>query len=355
MSSKRRVVVVDDSPILREALRELLEAEGDIEVVAEASDGEGAPGVVEKHMPDLVTMDIEMPGAGGLTAIEQIMARCPRPILVVTGLPFGPEGTLVFEAVRRGALDVAAKPSADEPEAGNRLRTQVRRLAGLPVVRHVLGLRPAGLPRGEAEPVLNRSRGGDAEDAGPPKVVGIAASAGGPAALAAVLSRLPAGFPACVAVVQHLPPGFAEPFSQFLATNTPLRVCVVKGRTAAAPGCVLIATDSRHLVAVSRETFVASDEPPVGGHRPSATVLFQSLAKVFGNLAAGVVLSGIGDDGAAGLAEMRRQGALTIAQDEKTCAVYGMPAAAVEAKAASRVLALDLVAPALVRAVSSEG
>lgn len=355
MKPKRRVVVVDDSPILREALRDLLEAEGDIEVVAEAADGESAPAVVEKHRPDLVTMDIEMPVAGGLSAIEQIMARCPTPILVITGLPFGPEGPLVFDAIRRGALDVASKPSADEPEAGNRLRTQVRRLAGLPVVRHVLGLKAAASTRGEAAPAIRSGSGGEKEGLQRPRVVGIAASAGGPAALVAVLSRLPADFPACVAVVQHLPPGFADSFSQFLASNTPLRVCVVSGRIVAAPGCVFLACDSRHLVALSPETFASSDEPPVGGHRPSATVLFQSLARVFGGSAAGVVLSGIGDDGAAGLAEMRRQGALTIAQDEKTCAVYGMPAAAVEAQAASRVLALDLVAPALLRAVAVEG
>jgi two-component system, chemotaxis family, protein-glutamate methylesterase/glutaminase len=345
----RRVAIVDDSPVAREVLQELLEAEGDIQVVAQAGDGETAERIVAEHAPDLVTMDVEMPGMGGLAAIEQIMARCPAPILVITSLPLGPEGALVFDAVRRGALDVAEKPSGTDPEAGARLRAHVRRLAGLPVVRHVKGLREP-MPAATRAPTANvraaRRRGC--------RVVGIAASAGGPAALVGVLSRLPKDFPACVGVVQHLPVGFAEPFARFLGANTPLPVSVVSARSEYAAGTVLVAGDGRHLVASSRQTFLATDDPPCGGHKPSATVFFRSLAQVFGAEAAGVVLSGIGDDGAAGLVEMHNRGALTISQDEKTSAVFGMPAAAAQANAVERVLSLEEIAPALVRAVSGE-
>ncbi len=338
---KRRVVVIDDSGVAREVLRGILEAEGDLTVVGEAGDGESAAKVVSEHAPDLVTMDIEMPGAGGLAAIEQIMARCPTPILVVTGLPVGSEGGLVFEAVRRGALDVAEKPCGGDVVAESRLRAHVRRLAGLPVVRHMRGLREAPPPAGVPRAPVGRRRC---------RVVGIASSAGGPAALAAVLSSLPKAFPACIAVVQHLPVGFAETFARFLGSTTPLPVSVVDGRADAAPGRVLVAGDDRHLVAASAEAFVASDEPPVGGHRPSANPLFRSLARIHGHAAVGVVLSGIGDDGVAGLADMHAQGALTISQDAKTCAVYGMPAAAVQAGAVERTLAVDAIAPALIQA-----
>jgi two-component system chemotaxis response regulator CheB len=344
-SPTRRVVVVDDSPIAREVLRDLLEAEGDITVVGEAGDGESADQVVAEKKPDLVTMDIAMPGIGGLAAIERIMARCPTPILVVTGLPIGVDGHLVFEAVNRGALDVAEKPGAEDESAAAHLRTQARRLAGLPVVRHIRGLRETPLAVVPARGATLARRHC--------RIVGIAASAGGPAALVAVLSQLPKEFGVPIVLVQHLPFGFATTFSEFLSSNLSLGVVVVSSRTTLEAGKVFIATDGKHLVASSSDAVVSSDEPPLGGHRPSATVMFRSLARVFGKDAAGVVLSGIGDDGAAGLVEMRQAGALTIGQDEKSCAVYGMPAAAKEANALEQVLPLNTIAAELLAATPS--
>ena len=337
-----RIVIVEDSPFARAALRDSLEEEGDIEVVGMAEDGQAALGVVRLHKPDLVTMDIQMAGADGLTAIEQLMAHAPLPILVVTALPSGPDSNLTFEALRRGALDVAAKPSGPaRASQAARLRRQVRSLAGVPVVRHVGALRTAIRPVVAAVAPTGRT-----------PIVGIAASAGGPIAVAQVLAALPARFPACIAIVQHLPIGFAAFFASFLRRSVLAEVVVASGDVEPRRGSVVIAPDDRHLVLTAAGSLSSTADPPVGGHRPSATVLFQSLARVAGASAVGVILTGIGDDGAAGLLAMRQAGARTIAQDAKTSAVFGMPRAAIAAGAATSVLALEDIAQALVSAVS---
>jgi two-component system chemotaxis response regulator CheB len=357
-----RVVVVDDSPVARSVLTDLLERENDIRVVGEAADGERALEVVRAEKPDLATIDIQMPGVGGLEAIERIMAECPVPILVVTGQPTGPGGDLVFQAVRRGALDLAEKPGGSDQE-GAALRAHVRRLAVVPVVRHVAGRLQQGTdpPRGRiATPVA----GVPTVTAGPTathtptkrkRVVAIGASAGGPKAVAAVLAQLPADFPLCVAVVQHLPSGFAASFARFLEGVTRMRVQLVDRALDAQPGTVYVAPDNKHLVVTSAGCFVGYDGNPYGGHKPSVSVLFRSVAEVFGAAAIGVVLTGIGNDGTTGMQEMKLKGALTIAQDETTSAVYGMPKAARESGCVDRVLALPYIGPALIRAAGPGG
>lgn len=338
---KTRVVIVDDSPFARIVLREILEEEGDIAVVGTATDGTAALDVVRQQRPALVTMDIQMAGAGGLAAIEQLMAHAPVPILVVTALPRGPESNLAFEALRRGALDVATKPSGPLRLAeGARLRRQVRSLAGVPVVRHVGALRPATVPG-----VPRMTSGARVP------LVGIAASAGGPIAVAQVLGALPGRFPACVAVVQHLPIGFAAFFADFLRRQITAEVVVASGELEPRAGAVIVAPDDRHLVLTEAGTLALSTGAPEGGHRPSATTLFRSLARFAGATAIGVVLTGIGDDGTAGLLAMRQAGALTIAQDARTSAVFGMPRAAAAAGAVATALPLDEIALAVVRQV----
>lgn len=356
-----RVVIADDSALCREALRLLFEADGDIEVVGEADEGAAAVALIAALAPDLVTMDIQMPGLGGLGAIERIMATTPVPILVLTGQPAPEQGGLVFEAVRRGALDVWEKPRSLDPADNAPLRAHLRRLARVSVVRHIAAS-PARLALAEPRVVPLRHAPSSPGVASPPPasreararlcpIVGIASSSGGPSALAAILGRLPADFPACLAVVQHVPVGFAEPFARFLRTTTPLEVVVVSRRVEARPGCILVAPDDRHLVAAADRAFLPQDAPALRGHRPSATLLFRSLAQVFGATALGVVLTGIGDDGAAGLAEMRRAGALTLAQDEASSAIWGMPRAAIEAGGAVETLPLSAIAERLLLAV----
>lgn len=335
-----RVLVVDDSPIAREVLTDRIEEEGDLHVVGTAADADEAIAAVAALHPDVVTMDIQMPGGGGLTAIEQIMARNPVPIIVVSARARDDQ-TLPFEAVSRGALEVALKPAAAADSVA--LRAAIRRVAGIPVVPHFRALRAARVV--VAPPAYSYPSS--------PRIVGLAASAGGPAALDIVLGALPAKLPACVAIVQHLPAGFVASFATYLRSRTPLEVVLVEpgAGVEARPGRLLVAAGDHHLVATTPRLFVASPEPPLRGHRPSATMLFSSLARVFGDRAIGVILTGIGDDGAVGLGELRARGALTLGQDEETSAVYGMPSAADKLGAVSRVLPLPDIAAAIRRAV----
>ncbi|HEU4733778.1 MAG TPA: chemotaxis protein CheB [Kofleriaceae bacterium] len=337
----KRVLVVDDSEIAREALTAYIESDGDLCVVGTAGDAASAISAVAALGPHVVTMDIQMPGEDGLAAIEQIMAHNPVPIVVVSAQARGDQ-TLPFEAVKRGALEVAVKPASRADAAA--LRAALRRVAGIPVVPHVRALRAAraGVDAAPRLPPSNAAR-----------IVGIAASAGGPAALDVVLGALPANLHACVALVQHLPPDFVAPFATYLRSRTPLEVVLLGPGEAidARPGHLVLAPAEHHLAAVSPHRLGAVPTPPVRGHRPSATVMFASLARFVGNRALGVILTGIGDDGAAGLADLRARGGLTLAQDERTCAVYGMPRAAFELGAISRVLPLPEIPAAIRQAV----
>lgn len=339
----KRVLVVDDSAIAREALATYIEEDGDLRVVGTAADGDAAIDAVASLRPDVVTMDIQMPGGGGLTAIEQIMARHPVPIIVVS-TRVRQDQTLPFEAIRRGALEVAIKPAVPADAAA--LRSAVRRVAGIPVIPHVGALRVA---RPLPLPPLMRTSGQSLQ------IIGIGASAGGPAALDIVLGALPATLPACIAVVQHLPAGFVSSFAAYMRTRTPLEVVLAEPGAGAEvrPGRVVLAAGDHHLVAATPRLLAASSEPALRGHRPSATMLFSSLARVFGDRAIGVILTGIGDDGATGLAEMRARGALTLGQDEQTSAVYGMPSAAQKLGAVARVLPLPEISGAIRRAVEA--
>jgi two-component system, chemotaxis family, protein-glutamate methylesterase/glutaminase len=345
-----RVLVVDDSPICREELRTLLQADGDIQVVGEAENGEQAVHLVRRLRPQVTTMDVQMPGLGGLEAIAAIMAATPVPILVITGRPATPRQNLAFEAVRRGALDLVEKPAQGDLRAGQSLRRLVRTLADVHVVKHVAGNRkPAGAP---AEPAPAVAPSALAPASTPFKVIGIGASAGGPAAIVSVLSRLPRGLSAAVALVQHLPPGFVESFGEYLGQSTPFKVEIVGAKTRLAPGIVYLPQDDRHLVASRPGNLAPGDGPPLHGFRPSVDALFQSLADTFGQRAIGVVLSGMGTDGALGLLRLREAGALTIAQDEP--AVFGMPKAAVGAGAAQHVLKVDRIAALLATLAASK-
>ena len=328
-----RVVIVDDSPICRAQLRGILHADKALRVVGEAADGVRALETVSRKRPDLVTMDLRMPGADGLEVIERIMAENPVPILIVTGQATRRGREAVFEAIRRGALDLVEKPAMGALDAERELRTRVKLLAQVPVVRHVAGRRARAEPRlrsvAPAAPVSPAVR---------MPVVGIAASAGGPAAVVEVVSRLSRDFPACIALVQHLPVGYAHSFAQFLQTRTALAVRVVDNAVNLETGVVFVAPDRRHLVLASPHTLSPLDGDEVDGHCPSATVLFRSLAKVIGGSALGVILSGMGNDGARGLLELKQRGGLTIAQRQESCAVYGMPRAAAETGAAELLL-----------------
>ena len=338
-----RVVVVDDSFVCRAVLKEMLEADRDVAVVGEATSAAEAFDVVARLRPDLVTMDVRMPGGSGLDAVTRLMREAPLPILVVTDMPTRRDDDVVFEATRRGALEVARKPATGDLAAERALRASVRLLARVKVVRH------AAHDTARDKRAIVPPRPTSAID-----VIGVAASAGGPMALALLLGRIPRDFPACFAVVQHLPAGFAAAFARFLGGRTDLPVTVVREVRPAVPGGILLADDGAHLVALGRDRFGPSDLAPRQGHRPAADVLFESLASHNGPRACGIVLSGIGRDGASGLFAMRSKGAVTIAECESTAAVYGMPRAAREIGGALHVLPVEAI-PALLRSLTSRG
>jgi len=331
-----RVLLLDDSAICRTQLREILEQDELIEVVAEAHNGDQVLRLIDEVMPHILLVDLQMPGTGGQETIERVMAHQPLPILIVTGQPEGVRRQAVFEAVRRGALDLAEKPQHGDTRAEARLRAMVRELARVRVVRHVAGKlsRRDGAP-GLPTPIPPRPLDGSNS----PLVVGVAASAGGPKPLVSLLSAWPADFGAAVAVVQHLPNGFTPAFAEFLQSRVPQRVTIVRQLTRLEAGRVYLAGDDEHLVALSDKQLGPERSAAVEGHRPAATVLFESLAARLGARACGVILSGMGKDGVAGLLKMKARGALTLSQEENGCAVYGMPKAALDSGAS--VAALD--------------
>lgn len=341
-----RVVVLDDSAICRDQLRSFLEADGDIRVVAEGSSGEEALRLVGEHRPDLLVVDLQMPRADGHFTISQVMAHHPLPILVVTGNPLGPGRSAVFESIRRGALDLAEKPARSDRAAQMHLRQTVRRLASLPVVRHVAGkLRTVAR---SVPPVDSRndSSVGDESSTGPVRtVVGIGASAGGPAPLAALLGAIPSDMSAAIFVVQHLPPAFTPAFCEFLSSRAALPIRMIRARTSIERGVVYLVEGDRHLALIERNVVAPVDAPPRGGHRPSVDMLMESLAIHFNRRALGVVLSGMGQDGVVGLGAIRRAGGLCLAQNRETAPVWGMPKVALETGVAQRALApIDLAA-----------
>lgn len=333
MTSERsiRVLVADDSELFREVLARVVAAEPGFEVVATAADGDAAAGLAAAHKPDVITMDLNMPDSDGFSGIARIMAETPTPILVLTA---NREEAVGFRALSLGALDILEKPRAtdDLDDFGALLRSRLRLLAGVKVIRHLRGLRDkkAPAPRKGVRP----------------EVVVVGASLGGPRALATLLRGLPAGFPAPIAVVQHIADGFTEGLASWLASESRLAVSEARDGEPLRPGRVLLAPTGRHLL-VAEGVARLSDAPPVDTFKPSVTPLFLSAARVYGARCCGILLTGMGRDGAEGLRAIRQAGGATFAQDEATSAVFGMPRAAIEAGAVERVLPLEEIPRAL--------
>jgi len=328
-----RVLVADDSELFRELLSRVVAAEPGFEVVAVAADGNAAAALARTLKPDVITMDLNMPDADGFSGIARIMAETPTPILVLTA---NRAETVGFRALSLGALDILEKPQAttDLDTYGQLLRSRLRLLAGVKVIRHLRGLRERrAAPR----------RGGGVR----PDLVVAGASLGGPRALAAMLRALPQDFPVPIAIVQHIADGFTEGLASWLATESRLEVREARDGDRLRPGSVVLAPTGRHLL-VTEGVARLSDAPPVDTFKPSVTPLFVSAARAYGPRVCGVILTGMGRDGAEGLRAIRDAGGPTLAQDEATSAVFGMPRAAIELGAVDRVLPLDEIPRALV-------
>jgi len=365
-----RVLVADDSRAFRAILRTILGRSPEIEVVGEAQDGHEAVSQVLALRPDVVTMDVRMPGKDGLEALEEIMRRRPTPVVVVSA-EAGPEKQEVsFRALELGAVEVLAKPRADvrgrfEREA-EEIRMAVRAVAGLKLVtRHKRNPRapapppPAPPPDPERIQTLTGSWvlkarepaiGGTVLPLPPsaPRVLGIAASTGGPAALARIIHELPPGYPIPILVVQHIAEGFEGGLVHWLSGETPLTVKLAEDGEPLRGGTVYVAPSGSHLGATGGVVQLLKGDP-VRGFRPSGTVLFRALAHEYGRGAAGLILSGMGDDGAEGLKLLREKGAWTGAQGPQSCVVYGMPRVAAEKGGVGVTMELDEISAALVK------
>ncbi len=341
-----RVLIAEDSPTLRHLIRAILESDPELRVVGEARNGVEAVALCHKLQPDIITMDVRMPKMNGFDAIRRIMAESPRPIVVLTSTKSDFEMKISFKALEVGALMVVGKPHGlpgDDPEA-DKLILQVKAMADVKVVRRRRRLEkgpPAPLRGEPAEPPRDRRRAGPAR--GPVRLIAIGASTGGPPALQAVISQLPADLPVPVVVVQHISLGFTEGLVRWLNGTTPLQVKVAEHREHLRAGTVYLAPDGHHLLVTQSGRVQLSASPRVDGHRPSATALFESVAQNYGRATVGILLTGMGKDGAQGLKLLHDAGSRTIAQDEDTCVVFGMPKEAIALGAAQEVLPLQRI------------
>jgi len=344
-SEKRiRVLVVDDSAIVRKILTDTLSGQPDLEVVGTAPDPYVARDKILALQPDVLTLDIEMPRMDGLTFLKKLMHFRPMPVIVISSLAQASCQT-AMQALTLGAVEVLAKPGG--PYSVGELRTELANKIRAAAVSRV---RCAAVPASHnAPPHLQLGR------LAPSTVIAIGASTGGTEAIAQILSQLPPGTPGTV-ITQHIPAGFSRAFANRLDQMCPLQVKEAENGDTLVPGRVLVAPGDLHMVlrtAVDGYQVLVKTGPRVCYQRPSVDVMFSSVVEAVGARAVGVLLTGMGSDGAQGLLKMHHAGAYTIAQDESTCVVFGMPREAIRAGAADRVVPLPGIPQAILEAAQS--
>jgi two-component system, chemotaxis family, protein-glutamate methylesterase/glutaminase len=353
---KLRILVVEDSLTTRRQFCEILAADPDLEVVGEAEDGKRAIELCDQLRPDVITLDMVLPVMSGLTATEYIMAYMPTPILIVSASTNRGELFKTYDALAAGAVDVLEKPTADDVDGtwGRRFVAAVKLIAGIKVITH-LRARLSGTERTVAAVQEYRatsvaSMRNNQHQSQHRGLVAIGASTGGPAAIVKVLRALPPGLRVPVLFVLHIDEPFAAAFAEWLDSQTPHRVAYARDRDSidSLRGQVIMAPPGRHL-SVAGARLRLSTEPPRHSCRPSVDVLFESLAVDRGAEVVACLLTGMGRDGAAGLLAIRRAGGFTLAQDESTSVIYGMPREAVLLDAAQMVLPLDQIGPQIVK------
>lgn len=350
-NSPIRVLLVEDSPVALVILRRILASSPDVEVVGEAHNGKEALELIPRVNPKVVCTDLHMPEMDGLELTRRVMSTCPRPILVISASVDQQEDAHnVFQLLQAGALDVFPKPSIEAVSEYEQIKrdliTRIKILSGVSVftqhgsihAKRVSPSPPAIAPCPPSFPVPLSS----------PKAVAIGASTGGPQALYAILKALPANFPVPIFCVQHISQGFLSGLVNWLAGECQLKLVIAQSGEIPQPGTVYFAPDHCHLQLDAQGRILLVNEAPVSGHRPSITVLFQSIAAYYRRAALGVLLTGMGRDGADGLLAIAQAGGSTIAQNEETCVVFGMPKEAIALGAAQQVLSIQAIAPALV-------
>jgi two-component system chemotaxis response regulator CheB len=353
--SRIRLMIVDDSLFTRKMLQQMVESDPRVEVVALANNGEEAVEKAHQFKPDIITLDVIMPVMDGIAALKQIMRECPTQVLMVSGVTTeGAEVTL--DALALGAADFLPKPTGGNPaelgKLGKELLEKIHAIAGRrrqPLPAPI----PAPAPTSAPE---TKHAAAPAHPAAPPKtrlagkkeIVLIGTSTGGPNALQVVIPRLPADLPVGVLIVQHMPATFTQPLAARLDRISAVKVKEAQEGDEILPGQVLLAPGHSHLVLRERGRVGLDQEPANVPHRPAVDVLMASAAKVYGGSALGVIMTGMGQDGKEGMTQLKAKGGTIIAQDERTCVVYGMPRAVVEAGLADAICPLEEIAATII-------
>lgn len=342
---KIRVLIVEDSKVIRQFLEYIIARDPRLEIAGAVETAEEALRILNEVSPDVISMDIRLPGMNGFEATQRIMRERPTPVVVVSASVEREDLQITMNALRAGALTVLEKPTgvtSSEYEAlAERLCTQLAIMSQVKVVRRWMETRPVTRP--PTWPAIRPDRRIVSRGTGY-RALGIVSSTGGPNALTQLLGGLGAGFPLPILAVQHITSSFLQGFASWLESVCPFSVEIVRDRSPMAPGKIYLAAQDHHLLAENGFVQTGRDHP-VCAQRPSGTVLFESMAAAFGSQALGVLLTGMGDDGAEGLLQIRENGGYTIAEDESTAVVYGMPAEAVRLGGVSESLPLQAIAP----------
>lgn len=341
-----KVLIVDDSAVVRQMYKSLLESDPDIHVIGTASDPYVAVQKIQKEKPDVITLDIEMPRMDGLTFLKKIMSQAPMPVVVISNQTTR-GADVALKALEMGAVDVMSKPGLSTEAEINESRISLTDKVRSAYFAKKLGVKVA---RAEAaHPLVERTRDvapRASHTFSPNSIIAIGASTGGTEAIREVLQALPAQMPPIV-IVQHMPEKFTASFAKRLDEVCTIKVKEAEDGEVLTPGTVYIAPGGRHMAVKSHHGKTAIkifDDELVNRHRPSVNVLFNSVAEVKGKNAIGIILTGMGDDGALGMYEMHTRGAYTIAQDEASSVVFGMPNKAILAGGVTRVLSLEDIA-----------
>ena len=339
-----RLLVVEDSKTVQQALVEIFNSDPDIQVVGTANNGDEAVAAVMTLKPDVVTMDINMPGIDGFEATRAIMATCPVPIVIVTGKMDPKESATIFQVMKAGALMVIAKPVApghpEHEESVRELVRSVKLMSEIKVVRRIFPKESReGAPH-PATPSVPAARIG---------IVAIGASTGGPPLLQSILSSLPADFSVPVVIVQHMAKGFTENFVNWLNLSSSLKVELAADGMQMFPGHAYVAPDNFQTKVGPNNCLILAKGELENGQCPSVSALFRSVANVYGNHAAGVLLTGMGKDGAAELKILRNRGGTAIVQNRESSIVFGMPGEAIRIDAADYILSPEEITPLLTR------
>lgn len=343
------VLLVEDSPVALEILDRLLASSPDIKVVGKACNGKEAIDLIPKLQPKVICTDLHMKEMDGLELTKQVMANHPRPILVVSTSVQKENTNTIFELLQAGAVDVFPKPNtglaSDYEQVKRDLINKIKILSGVtvftkrqtPPVKSPISVNNFAFPTDITRTI---------------RAVAIGASTGGPQALHKIIAQLPANLPVPVICTQHISKGFLQGLVDWLDSECKVKVKIAQVGEIPTPGTVYFAPDNNHLEIDTQGKFIYGSPLPVDGHCPSVTVSFRSVAKFYGRAAMSILLTGMGKDGAAGMQAVAQAGGITIAQDEKTCVVFGMPSEAISLGVAKHVLPIQDIAPLLLKKVS---